>query len=136
MYAFPAIGGDGTIYVGSSDHALYAINPDGSLKWTYTTGDTIFDSPAVGGDGTIYIGSSGHTLYAINPDGSLKWSYSEGGGLFQTPIVAADGIVYVGRSDRSLYAFNPDGSPGLPWDRYFLHANFDRFTPGGVGSLA
>ena len=29
----PAIGSDGTIYVGSSDENLYAINPDGSTKW-------------------------------------------------------------------------------------------------------
>ena len=28
-----AIGLDGTIYAGSQDEKLYAINPDGSLKW-------------------------------------------------------------------------------------------------------
>ena len=33
----PAIGTDRTIYVGSSawDNYLYAINPDGSKKWTF-----------------------------------------------------------------------------------------------------
>ena len=31
----PAIGSDGTIYVGSWDNNLYAINPDGgSKKWS------------------------------------------------------------------------------------------------------
>ena len=35
----PAIGADGTIYVGSDDDNLYALNPaDGSLKWKYATG--------------------------------------------------------------------------------------------------
>ena len=29
----PAIGADGTIYVGSDDHALYAITPDGTVAW-------------------------------------------------------------------------------------------------------
>jgi len=51
----PAIGSDGTIYVGSGDK-LYAINPDGTLKWTSTTGDGVESRPAIGGDGTIYVG--------------------------------------------------------------------------------
>ena len=57
MYSSPAISGDGTIYVGSEDSKLYAINLNGSLKWSYTTGDRIDSSPAIGSDGTVYVGS-------------------------------------------------------------------------------
>jgi len=32
----PAIGSDGTIYVGSYDCKLYAINLDGTEKWDFT----------------------------------------------------------------------------------------------------
>ena len=39
MHSSPAIGRDGTIYVGSLDNSLYAINPDGSQKWEFETGD-------------------------------------------------------------------------------------------------
>ncbi|MEN3041771.1 MAG: PQQ-binding-like beta-propeller repeat protein, partial [Fervidobacterium sp.] len=59
----PAIGSDGTIYVGSSDYYfseysyLHAINPDGTLKWKYQTGGLISSSPAIGSDGTIYFGN-------------------------------------------------------------------------------
>ena len=36
----PALGTDGTIYVGSDDYNVYAVNPlDGSLKWQYATGN-------------------------------------------------------------------------------------------------
>ncbi len=34
IYSSPAVGPDGTIYVGSRDFSLYAINPDGTLKWS------------------------------------------------------------------------------------------------------
>ncbi len=51
------IGSDGTIYVASNDAKLYAINPDGTLNWTYTLGKVSYGSPAIGADGTIYIGS-------------------------------------------------------------------------------
>ena len=30
----PAIGADGTIYVGSVDGQLYVLNPDGTQKWS------------------------------------------------------------------------------------------------------
>lgn len=30
----PAVGSDGTIYVGSEDRSLYAINSEGILKWS------------------------------------------------------------------------------------------------------
>ena len=35
VYSSPAIGADGTIYVGSGGGKLYAINPDGTLKWAF-----------------------------------------------------------------------------------------------------
>ena len=56
----PAIGTDGTIYVGIGDDNLYALNrADGSLKWKYATGRRLRSSPAIGADGTIYVGSDG-----------------------------------------------------------------------------
>jgi len=34
--------------VGSTDNKLYAINPDGTLKWSYATGnDVYYSSPAL-----------------------------------------------------------------------------------------
>lgn len=71
IYSSPAIGRDGTIYVGSFDNNLYAINTDGTLKWKFTTGGDIYSSPAIGKDGTIYVGSLDDNLYAINIDGIL-----------------------------------------------------------------
>ena len=72
----PAIGADGTVYVGSFDDNVYAINPDGSQKWMFTTGDSVESSPAIGADGTIYVGSFDDKVYAINPDGSQKWTFA------------------------------------------------------------
>ncbi len=76
----PALGADGTIYVGSYDYNLYALNPsDGLVKWKSATRAFIDSSPAISTDGTIYIGSDDNYLYALNPvDGSLKWKYVTG----------------------------------------------------------
>ncbi|MBM3242358.1 choice-of-anchor D domain-containing protein, partial [Candidatus Poribacteria bacterium] len=61
----PAIGSDETIYVGSLDNYLYAINPDGTPKWKFSTGGDVDSSPAIGSDGTIYVGSGDYHLYAL-----------------------------------------------------------------------
>ncbi len=41
----PVLGADGMIYVGSEDGTLYAINPNGTLKWDFLTGDCVLSSP-------------------------------------------------------------------------------------------
>ncbi|MBT4526824.1 MAG: DUF1566 domain-containing protein, partial [Deltaproteobacteria bacterium] len=70
-----AIGSNGTIYAGGA--GLYAINPEGTGKWFFSTGGGgSTASPAIGSDGTIYVGGSDNHLYAINPDGTEKWKFS------------------------------------------------------------
>ena len=64
----PAIGADGTIYVGSGDKKLYAINGKSGVKlWEFVKGSAV-SSPAIGSDGTVYVGSQDHKLYAIKTD--------------------------------------------------------------------
>ena len=65
----PAIGSDGTVYVGSHDKKLYAINGKSGVKlWEFETGDSVDSSPAIGFDGTVYVGSWDKKLYAIKID--------------------------------------------------------------------
>ena len=62
----PAIGSDGTVYVGSKDKKLYAINGKTGVKlWEFETGDWVVSSPAIGSDGTVYVGSQDNKLYAL-----------------------------------------------------------------------
>jgi len=56
---------DSTVYFGSHDGNLYAVDrANGNKLWNYTTGDKITSSPAVA-DGMLYIGSHDGTLYAF-----------------------------------------------------------------------
>ena len=65
----PAIGSDGTVYVGSNDKKLYAINGKSGVKlWEFETGHDVHSSPAIGSDGTVYVGSLDKKLYAIKTD--------------------------------------------------------------------
>ncbi len=132
----PAVGTDGTIYVGSWDSItntgnLYAVSPDGKQKSAFTTPCPITNSsPAVGTDGTIYVGSGGGkcevgVLYAFNPNGTQKWAFTTviGGAIYSSPAIGADGTIYVGSDGGYLYAVNPDGTQKWTF-----------FAPGGVDS--
>jgi outer membrane protein assembly factor BamB len=103
----PAIGEDGTIYVGSYDGYLYAIEDSGGLgklKWKFLSGGQIDGSPTIDASGIIYIGSRDSNLYALNPDGTLRWSYKTNGGIESSPSIGNNGILYFGSMDGNLYA--------------------------------
>ena len=63
----PAIGSDGTVYVGSDDNKLYALSGKRGVKlWEFKTRVEVDSSPAIGSDGTVYVGSN--KLYAIKTE--------------------------------------------------------------------
>ena len=61
----PGIGADGTIYVGSYDKNIYALDgKTGDELWKFQTEASIYSSPVIGADGTVYLGSD--KIYALN----------------------------------------------------------------------
>jgi outer membrane protein assembly factor BamB len=128
----PAIAPDGTIYVGSMDTNLYALNPNGTIKWTHPASLTsISSSPALSPDGnTVYFVNDITRLYAISSSGVFQWSFQLSDDYMgtvndQSPSVGTDGTIYVGSPDDHLYAINPDGT--IKWR--FLTGDTIRSTP-------
>ena len=114
----PAIDEDGTIYIGS--YYLYAVYPDGTLKWTYYSDHIIGCAPAIDKNGVIYYGTiyGDDSLYAINPNGTLKWTYYAGGDIFSSPAIGDDGTIYFGSGGGypptgGIHAVYPNGT--LKW---------------------
>jgi outer membrane protein assembly factor BamB len=156
------IGADGTIYFGSYDKKLYALNANGTLKWYFLTKGNIKSTPAIGTDGAIIVGTSWdsgvapggleqyESLYSITwsggSSGIQRWkkdlgltgSDPSGDQMVSTPIVGANGTVYIGAKDfaptGSVYALNPDTSATL-WS--YTTGNIIQSTPaiGADGTL-
>jgi len=97
---------NGTVYVGSRDSRLYAVDAeDGTEVWSFEADDWVDSSPTVV-DGTVYFGSDDNNLYAVNTeDGEEVWSFETGDLVDSSPAVK-DGTVYVGSRDNNLYAVN------------------------------
>jgi hypothetical protein len=115
----PAIGSDGTVYVGSRDKKLYALSGKSGVKlWEFETGSLAYSFPAIGSGGTVYVGSVDNKLYAINGKSGVKlWEFETGGNVESSPAIGSDGTVYVGSHDFKLYAIRTDskGPAKSPW---------------------
>jgi eukaryotic-like serine/threonine-protein kinase len=69
----------GTVYVGSGDGNVYAINEQsGKRIWAFHTGNVVHASPAIV-DGTVFIGSWDTYFYALDAGtGQVKWRFKTG----------------------------------------------------------
>ncbi|WP_390593129.1 Ig-like domain-containing protein [Simiduia litorea] len=68
LYAAPVLDDQRTLYIGSADGWLYAINAEnGSTKWNFNAGEPIHESPVLAGDsyGTIYFTTLSGKLHAL-----------------------------------------------------------------------
>jgi outer membrane protein assembly factor BamB len=110
----PAIAADGTIFLGTGQ-GLWAVNPDGSMKWQFRT-DLVFGVPTIGGDGTIYAPVSGGTIFmAVNSNGTLKWTSDDWssvdacGAFVNEPAIGPDGTIYLIPENDGIAVCNPNG---------------------------
>jgi len=113
----PAIGADGTVYIGSVDKKVYALDgATGKRKWEFMTGGRVESSPAIGADGTVYIGSCDKLVYALDgATGARKWSFETGGKVLSSPALGANGRLYIGSGDGKLYALDSQ-TGAFQWD--------------------
>jgi len=116
----PALAPDGTIYVHSNDATdgiVYALSPDGALKWIEKVNWYPYVPPSAGPDGAVYV-SSISNLYRISPSGNTDWVFRPPGGspgARVAPAIGPDGLLY-GAFDVGLGAYAIDPATGdLVW---------------------
>ena len=113
----PVIAHDGTVYIGSLDKTLYAVNPDGSQRWRFTAKSEILNGPALDRDGTLFFGTASfrgavddnNGLYALSGTGIQKWFIEHASGFAGSPVIDATGTVCVGSNNNTLYGINRSG---------------------------
>jgi eukaryotic-like serine/threonine-protein kinase len=133
----PAISG-GVLYIGSSDHFLYALDAGtGALKWKFETAGRITSSPAVS-EGLVFFDSFDSIFYAVDAGtGKLKWKFKTVGerrfaaahlhgaepaaetmpdpfDFYLSSPVVSNGAVYFGSGDTNIYALDV-ASGTLKW---------------------
>ncbi|MBV9323376.1 MAG: PQQ-like beta-propeller repeat protein [Chloroflexi bacterium] len=118
--ASPTVGPDGTIYIGANNSNMYAVAPDGSMKWVFEAERElagIWTTPALSADSkTIYFGANKGGIYAVNTaDGSKRWQFPVYGSIFASSVLDSRGTLYTGTTIEHLYAVDSASGEQL-WD--------------------
>lgn len=123
MIRGPIIDSNGHVYTVGHRGYVYALYPDGTLKWggQKTTNRNL--GLALGIDGTVLVGCDDGGLYAFDPDtGNLKWKHQRSGWFFNpwvfNPCVSASGVIYCTDNYGYIFALNHEGVLLWEFDPY------------------
>jgi len=128
----PSVAADGTVYIGSNT-GLWAVRPNGTLRWHFVTNGVVDTTAAISLTGRIYVSSfktGKRTLYGIDPATAspgyhVAWTRVGAGtstsNFSQTPsaVIDGDGNVYaaIGKTVLKLTA------AGVQLDDYTVGAD-------------
>jgi len=104
-----------TVYYTAGDgrkpdsHRVYAMGIDGSERWQFPVGDSLYCGPALG-DGAVFVASMDEYVYAIEAgSGEQRWRFetpADNTGSSSQPVYA-DGTVFVHEGgDRVMFALD------------------------------
>jgi len=95
-----------TVYVGTWDHGVYAINArTGRTRWRFGADDEV-NTAAAYSRGTVYIASDGGTVYALSArTGRLRWKAGNAREFFYATPTVAYGRVFIGSTDGTMYVY-------------------------------
>jgi outer membrane protein assembly factor BamB len=121
----PAIGPDGTIYVGAHE-GLLALSPDGKLLWQASIGEA--GTPVISENGTLYLDTWHGSLFGASKDGQLVWRPGYGLiGFSAPPALGANTTLFYLNNVSDIYAFRPKQSNEKLW-------SLDTFREGMLGA--
>ncbi len=107
----PAVGPDGTLYVGTFGKELIALDgTNGTVLWRFTTQDKVWGGPALDND-VLYFGDLSAYFYAVNAaDGTQVWriQVKADDEIVETPLVSGDNL-YLATKSPSIFTINKAG---------------------------
>ena len=119
VFATPAIGADGTLYVGSFYGTFYAFDGrTGAQHWNASAAlmNNFRSSAALGLNGSLVIvGNRDGLVRAYDAaTGALRWSFATRGEVASSPVISSQGVVFVCSDDGYAYAINASNG-ALVW---------------------
>ncbi len=107
--ASPAIDRAGILYIGTKHNdlsELFAIYPDGTIKWRKTPFHDLYGTPAIGSDNRLYFGAEGQKFYVIDKDnGDVLNSLALESDATWCSAVIDEGYIFIGDMNGNLFAF-------------------------------
>jgi outer membrane protein assembly factor BamB len=116
----PIVDAQGNLYATGNGGTLYALTPDGDVRWQSALPADPVGTPALGivptndaqAASALYVTDKAGGLSAFTPDGDFLWraKTKTGRRASSGPVVGGDGTIYYTVVDR-VEAVSPDGQP-------------------------
>jgi outer membrane protein assembly factor BamB len=109
----------GRVFVGSSDHGLYALRADDGQKlWRFETLGFVQSAPLYDAvEDTLYFGSNDGALYKVNAkNGALLWRFMTNAEVSRRPVLEG-GLLYVTNANDTVLAIEP-ATGKLVWNQH------------------
>jgi len=109
----------GRVFVGSSDHGLYALRADDGAKiWRFETLGPVQCAPLYDPvEDVVYFGSNDGALYKVRAkNGELLWRFMTNALVSRRPVLS-EGLLYAANANDSILAIEP-ASGKLVWQQH------------------
>jgi outer membrane protein assembly factor BamB len=112
IFTAPAVTDDGLVVVGSQDHLVRGLAPNGALVWSTDLGADVDGAPAIADDGSIYVGTDAGDIVKLDARGEVAWRAAVGGFVRGTLSIARNGDVLAGTYGPvpRVVRVSPDGA--------------------------
>ena len=122
LYDFNNNGKDDIVF-GSDSNNIHLMHDDGTIVWTYETGDKIQSAPSIINTGNgvlVCAGSKDDNMYCLDQNGNLEFSIETDGNIFTSvSAVSIDsGIgIFFGSEDGWIYGVDQNGNSLSGWPK-------------------
>lgn len=104
-YVGSSLAAPGAIYAPNVNYNLYALDANGSLRWSFASKQALWAKP-IEYDGKLLVASMDHHVYALDPEnGAQLWVTDDlGGAITSSFALGEDGVLYVGTLGADMSA--------------------------------
>jgi outer membrane protein assembly factor BamB len=105
----PALGPDGTLFVGTDRDHVLVVSPNGTLIREVPVGGPVRGSVVVTASGDFLVPSEDGALYAFNSRAVLLWKTPGTSAIDSSPALG-QGLIFYGAFDHALHAVDLQGN--------------------------
>ncbi len=111
IHAPPAVGVDGSVYLGTADGYVVSLDTRGRVQWSFTLEGAIAWSPVVDQSGRIYVATTAQRLCSFQSNGALGWQARTPAHVGTELVLASPSGVLFGGTDGNVWAYAEYGNP-------------------------
>lgn len=109
LTGLPVVGPDGTLYAASADRYLYALSPEGRMRWRYDLVTRPVGWQVVSSTGSIHVGRRWGRILTLSSDGRRQWEFQADTDELMAPVSLPHGQLVVAEQMGRLTLLSPRG---------------------------